>query len=337
MLIQTIATTALVALSSSFQTLAEDHPLQSHLDDAEKLRDVYTSPQAQQMLDEVQHLPVCEPRTIYAAFRPNRAVSADQYEQLPEEEQQKLRELNINPSNYYATFYGSPLVYARTLDLLHKHAPDFTINNANILDLGYGQLGQLRLWAQMGANVTGVEIDPVLTEIYNNCEAVGDLEKPNTGSVTLIEGSFPNSESTRKQVGSGYDLFISRNLLKRGYVKPQKLNPNFPPPVGWEMTDAEMLGHLYDTLNPGAIVIIESLGPKPDPEKPWSDISNPWSKQSWIDAGFKVIAHDQDESKYARSMGAALGWDEQMNLETDLFAVYSMYQKPSSEESKTED
>ncbi len=336
MLIQTLAATALVALTSSFQTLAEDHPLQTHLDDAENLRDVYTSPQAQQMLDEVRHLPVCEPRTIYAAFRPNRAVSADQYEQLPEEEQQKLRELNINPSNYYATFYGSPLVYARTLDLLHQYAPDFTINNANIIDLGYGQLGQLRLWAQMGANVTGVEIDPILTTIYDNCEAVGDLNQPNAGSVTLIEGSWPNQESTRNQVGDGYDLFISRNLLKHGYVKPEKLNPNFPPPVGWEMTDAEMLGHLYDILNPGAIVIIESLGPKPDPSKPWSDISNPWPESAWTKAGFTVLAHDQDESTYARTMGAALGWDERMNLETDLFGVYSVYQKPLSPDSTSD-
>jgi hypothetical protein len=336
MLIQTLAATALVAVSSAAPSLTEDHPLQSLLNDAEQLREIYTSPQAKQMLDQVEHLPVCEPRTIYASFRPNKAFNEDEYNNLSEEQQQKLRKLDITPIDYYSTFYGSPLVYARTLDLLHQHAPDFTINNTNIIDLGYGQLGQLRLWAQMGAHVTGIEIDPILTAIYDDCQAVGDLEEPNTGSLTLIEGSWPNEESARTQVGDGYDLFISRNLLKRGYVKPEKLNPNFPPPVGWEMSDAEMLGHLYDILSPGAIVIIESLGPKPDPQKPWSDISNPWPESAWTKAGFQILAHDQDESTYARTMGAALGWDERMNLETDLFAVYSMYRKPESAENNNE-
>ena len=320
---------AILGLALIQPAASEPHPLQTLQDDAEKLRDVYHSPQAQSMLDQTEHLPICDPTTVHAAWRPNRGYTDAQFKSLDESEQQGLRKLDLTPEDHYATFYGSPLVYARILDILNTHTPDFKIQDAKIMDLGYGQLGQLRLWAQMGANVTGVEIDPILTAIYTDSKAVGDLDNDSDtqGSVTLVEGSWPNNPETRKEVGAGYDLLISRNLLKRGYVKPEKLNPNFPPPVGWEMTDAEMLKHIHDLLAPGGIVVIESLGPKPDPQKPWSDISNPWPKQAWIDAGFKVLAHDQDESKYARAMGAALGWDEKMNLETDLFGVYSVYQK----------
>lgn len=328
MLIQTLAAAAMLAVPQ----IEEDHPHQALLDDAEQLRVIYTSPQSRSMLDQIEHLPVCEPVTVHAAWRPNRGYTATQYESLDASEQEGLRQLDLEPADQYTTFYGTPLVYARILDLLHKHAPGFAVQDARIMDLGYGQLGQLRLWAQMGADVTGVEIDPILTAIFTDSNAVGDLdESPATpGSVTLIEGSWPNDETTRKQVGDRYDLLVSRNLLKRGYVKPAQLNPKFPPPVGWEMTDAEMLKHVHDLLAPGGIVVIESLGPKPDPQKPWSDISNPWSEQAWIDSGFEVLAHDQDESDYARTMGAALGWDDQMNLETDIFGVYSVYRKQAN-------
>ena len=335
MLIQSLTAALLLALPSQ----SGDHPNQTLLDDADDLREIYQSPQAQIMLDQVEHLPVCDPVTVHAAWRPNRGYTAEQYALLDESDREGLRQLDLEPADQYATFYGSPLVYARILDLLHTHAPGFTVHDAKIMDLGYGQLGQLRLWAQMGADVTGVEIDPILTAIFTNSKAVGDIDhnQKTPGSITLVEGSWPNDETTRKQAGDRYDLLVSRNLLKRGYVKPAQLNPNFPPPVGWEMTDAEMLKHVHDLLVPGGIVVIESLGPKPDLQIPWSDISNPWPEQAWIDAGFEVLAHDQDESDYARIMGATLGWDDQMNLETDLFGVYSVYRKSANADSKSAD
>jgi hypothetical protein len=44
--------------------------------------------------------------------------------------------------------------------------------------------------------------------------------------------------------------------------------------------------------------------------------------------GFAVIAYDQDDTAAAREMGAALGWSEQMDVETDLFAIYTLLLKP---------
>ncbi len=326
-----IALSGALALGSPPEV--DSDPLESLQADAHRLSSVYQSELAGRMLEEVERLPIVDARAIHIATRPNRGYTQDQFDELGEKEREGLREIPIESVDYYSTFYGSPLVYARMLDLATQYEPAFTIAGSKIMDLGYGQLGQLRLWAQMGADVVGVEIDPILTAIYDGCTAVGDLDdNPKTsGSVSLIEGAWPNDETCRDEVGSGYDLIVSRNLLKRGYVKPAARNPAFPVPVGWEMSDAEMLGHVFDLLNPGGLVIIESLGPKPDPAKPWSDISNPWIEQAWIDAGFEVLAHDEDESQYARTMGKALGWGERMNLETDLFGMYSVYRKPAAD------
>ncbi|CAN0582905.1 unnamed protein product, partial [Laminaria digitata] len=192
--------------------------MQSLLDDAQKLGQVFESDAAQRMLDEVEHLPVCQEKTIHVAVRPNRGYTQAQFDALSEDEREGLQAFVVNAQRYYNTFYGTPLVYARTLDLLDQHAPDFKIDHAKVMDLGYGQLGQLRLWAQMGAEVVGVEVDPILSAMYHNCEAVGNIE--DAGSVTLIEGAWPNESACRDEVGSGYDLIISRNLLKKGYVKP---------------------------------------------------------------------------------------------------------------------
>ena len=322
-----LLTTSVLALGISYaHAQTQDDALAPLKQDATALQEIYTSEQARQMLNEVEHLPVMEPRTIHVAVRPNRGYTQSQYEALSEEEREGLQAYEVDAAKYYSTFYGTPLVYARVPELLRTFAPEFSFSDARIMDLGYGQLGQLRLWAQMGADVVGVEVDPILSAMYDGCAAVGNIE--NAGSVALVEGAWPNDDTCRKQVGGGYDLIVSRNLLKKGYVKPEKLNPQFPVPVAWGMSDTEAVQHFYDALAPGGIVLIESLGPKPDPEKPWSDIANPWERAAWEQVGFEVLAHDTDESKFARAQGMALGWDERMDLENGLYAVYSIYRKP---------
>lgn len=321
------------ALALGVLAADDQHPLDQLHKDAEALRGVFQSPQAIQMLDQVESIPVIDERTIYVSYGPNpgynqiKWYTQTQFDALVEDSREGLQAFEVDASRYYSTFYGTPLVYARVLDLAHEYAPQFKVDGARILDLGYGQLGQLRLWAQMGADVVGVEVDPILSAMYDGCEAIGDIE--HAGSVHLLECAWPNEDDCRHRVSSGYDLIVSRNLLKRGYVKPTSLNPSFPVPVAWGMEDQEALSHFFDALAPGGIVIIESLGPKPDPSKPWSNISNPWARGVWEQVGFEVLAHDQDESEHARTMGAALGWDAQMNLEEDLFGVYSVYRKPS--------
>ncbi|MBX3386516.1 MAG: hypothetical protein KF768_08085 [Phycisphaeraceae bacterium] len=311
------------------------HPLASLRAEALALRPLCTSDFARAMLDQVEHLPVCQPRTLYVATRPNRALTPDQFDQLPEDERAKLRKFTFTPDRYYTTFYGTPLVYARVLDLAadawtksEAKAPA-SLRGKRILDLGYGQLGQLRLWAQSGARVTGVEVDPILTALYADSPAANASNTP--GSLRLLECSWPNHADCRASVEKGgpYDLLISRNVLKRGYVKPDKLPTGFPDPVGWNMPDAEVLSHFFNAMNPGGLVVIYSIGPAPDPAKPWSDIANPWPRDAWQAAGFEVLAYDADETDSARAIGKALGWESSMDLDADLFGVYSIYRRPA--------
>lgn len=305
----------------------DTHPLQTLRDEAAALAPLVTSELGRAMLAQVEHLPEIEARTLYIATRPNRAFDESAYAALPEEERAGLRALEVGPARYYSTFYGTPLVYARVLDLAAgMWGAGADLEGKRILDLGYGQLGQLRLWAQMGADVTGVEIDPILTAMYaENPAAEG---AGTTGSIRLLECAWPNREACRGSVGTGYDLLVSRNLLKRGYVKPARLTPGFPEPVAWGMEDAEALGHLFGVMKPGGVVIVYSLGPAQDPAKPWSDIANPWPREAWEAAGFEVVMHDADETEPARAMARALGWEANMDLEKDLFGVCSVYRRP---------
>lgn len=303
------------------------HALERLREEADALAPLVTSDLGRAMLAEVERLPVIESRTLYIATRPNRAMTEAAYQALPEAERAGLRAFVVDPVRYYSTFYGTPLVYARLLDLAAGvWGAEASLQGKRVFDLGYGQLGQLRLWAQMGAEVTGVEVDPILTAMYtDNPAASGEGAG---GSVRLLECAWPSGEACRDSVGTGYDLFVSRNLLKRGYVKPSALSPGFPEPVGWGMEDAEVLGHLFGLMKPGGVVIVYSLGPAADPAKPWSDIANPWPREAWEAAGFEVVVHEADETGPARAMARALGWEAQMDLEKDLFGVCSIYRRP---------
>jgi hypothetical protein len=320
------AVAAMVAVAGPAAS-QEVHPLQGLREEAEALAPLVTSDLGRAMLAQVEHLPVIESRTLYIATRPNRALDQAAYEALPEADRTGLRAFEVGPARYYSTFYGTPLVYARLLDLAAGvWGPGASLEGKRILDLGYGQLGQLRLWAQMGADVTGVEVDPILTAMYAEnplAEGAGA-----TGSIRLFECAWPNEEACRGSVGTGYDLFVSRNLLKRGYVKPAQLTPGFPEPVAWGMEDGEAIGHLFGVMKPGGVVIVYSLGPAPDPAKPWSDIANPWPREAWEAAGFEVVMHEADETEAARAMARALGWEAGMDLEKDLFGVCSVYRRP---------
>ena len=37
-----------------------------------------------------------------------------------------------------------------------------------------------------------------------------------------------------------------------------------------------------------------------------------------------MLAFDVDDTEAARALGAAIGWGEVMNLETDLFGMYTL-------------
>jgi len=241
----------------------------------------------------------------------------------------KDREILVDESLFYSGRYGSPLAYARAFDLAEKHgfAPDA---GAKVFDFGYGSIGHLRMLAQMGLDVTAVDVDPLLPNMYANSS--GDYKK---GKLQLLDGRFPAEEALVQRAGSGYDLFLSKNTLKRGYIHPTREPASPRHVIDLGVTDEKFLEQVANMLKPGGLFVIYNFCPARAPEDkpyiPWADGECPFSKEQLAAASFEVLEYDVVDDKPARELGHLLGWDAPggMNLETDLFAWYTIARKKS--------
>jgi hypothetical protein len=181
------------------------------------------------------------------------------------------------------------------------------------------------MMAQSGAEVIGVDVAPLLERIYD-----GRYPTQSGGSVALAHGKFPKDEKVAERVGRDFDLVISKNTLKRGYIHPaREARPGTTIDLGVE--DATFLKTLYDRMKPGALFVIYNLCPAKSPlDKPyipWADGESPFSKEQFEAAGFEVLAFDVEDNAAARALGKALGWDKQMKLESELFSWYTIVRR----------
>jgi SAM-dependent methyltransferase len=225
---------------------------------------------------------------------------------------------------FYVGHYGTPLAYARVLDLAAASGLD-GLRGKRVLDFGYGSIGQLSMMAMAGADVTGVDVSTRLEKTYaGHAGPLGD------GFVRLLTGRFPAEEKMNADVGAGYDLVISKNTLKRGYIHPSRdADPRMLVNLG--VDDATFLRTIHRILKPGGLFAIYNLCPaKAPPEKPyvpWAEGESPFSRDQLEAAGFEVLQFDEDDHIAARHLGRALGWDQgddAMDLEHDLFAWYTI-------------
>ena len=102
-----------------------------------------------------------------------------------------------------------------------------------------------------------------------------------TGSLRLMHGFFPADDEVRRSVGTGYDLFMSKNVLKNGYAHPARpVHDRTLLHLGVE--EQEFVQTLFDMLNPGGHMLIHNLCPPeaaPDePYFPWADGRSPFSE-----------------------------------------------------------
>jgi len=285
-------------------------------------------------LAAVSTLPAPEARTVFRDKETRTYYSPGEAERLPREEREALERLDLPATYYYTTRYGTPLAYARALDLAaadgFEPAP-----GAKVLDFGCGGIGPLRLLAALGLETVGVDVDSSLRALYRKPEDLGPVHLPGgpAGSVSLVIGRFPADEEARRDVGGGYDLVISKNTLKNGYLHPER-------PVDKRMlidlgvSDEQFARTIHSILKPGGRFMIYNLAPAPSPPdqpyKPWSDGRTPFPREMLEAAGFQVVAFDVDDSPAARTMGRALGWDRgdsPMDLEHDLFATWTLVRR----------
>jgi SAM-dependent methyltransferase len=223
---------------------------------------------------------------------------------------------------------ADPLGYARPYDVIADAG--FAPKGRRVLDFGYGNAGQLVMLASLGAHVTGVEVDPLLPL------ALAPLSGavPGGGSLRVLDGFFPADAALTSALGRGYDLFIAKNTLKRGYIHPEQPVPARQR-IDLGVSDVAFVKAVASLLKPGGLFFIYNLSPAQappgQPYKPMADGRCPFSKADLEAGGFEVLAWDQVDDAAARRMGVALGWDQDpespWDLEHDLFAHYTLAKK----------
>jgi hypothetical protein len=301
--------------------------------DAKALLPLVRSDLARAFLDAASALPAVAPRRVYHDAEKTRYWSEADARRLPEAERKALTERTIDEEFYYNTNYGTPLAYARPLDILNLG--EGFLAGKRILDFGFGGVGQLRIFASLGADVTGVEVDPLTRALYSAPGDQGAIEGINghDGRLSLVFGRFPADPGVQNAVGTAFDLFLSKNVLKRGYIHPeQPVKERHQIKLG--VDDQTFVQTVHSMLNHGGRFFIYNITPAPNaPGKPyvsWADGRCPFPKKMLEDAGFHVVAYNKDDTPAVRAMARALGWDkgeDAMDVDNDLFAQFTLCQK----------
>jgi SAM-dependent methyltransferase len=306
--------------------------------DAEALRPLATAGLTRRFLDATADLPAVGPRTLYRDPARGQFLSEAEADRSGPDARRALTPVTVDETGYYHTRYGSPLAYALPLEVLGRAGVD-DLAGRKVLDFGYGTAGHLRLLASLGADVTGVDVDPMLPALYAGPGDQGRIKGHGgpDGRLRLLDGRFPADPAVARAVGGGYDLVLSKNTLKRGYVHPSEpVDPSRRLDLG--VDDAAFLRALHGSLKPGGYLLIYNLSPAPakpgEAYKPMADGRCPFGRGDLEAAGFRVLGHDRDDSGPARAVGRALGWGRgagAMDLDRDLFALYTLVQRPGAD------
>ena len=279
--------------------------------------------------------PIDKPRVVYVRKDPRQYFSPAQYSNLPDSAKTGLDRRELNDQFYYYTRYGTPLAFARPLDLVAQ-AGLKTLDGARVIDFGYGSIGQLRLMASQGASVYGIEVDQLLKILYGDSGDTGPIHRATgskatrDGNVTSLIGSFPTDTNITSSIGTGFDVFFSKNTLKRGYIHPERpVDPKMLVHLG--VDDSTFVQRVYDLLNPGGYFMIYNLHPalsKPEePYIPWSDGRCPFDKGLVERIGFTTLTFDTDDTEFAHTMAKAFGWDKEMDLAKDMLGTWTLFRK----------
>jgi SAM-dependent methyltransferase len=316
-------------IETSRPTVAPPSPsIQRLLDDARSLSPLVRSRPGSQFLNATAELPAFIPRHGWRHERTRAYITTAGYDTVKPDERGLWRRADFDEDLYWNTRYGSPLVYARVIDIMAQHGlSDFA--GSRVLDYGYGHIGHLRLMASLGAEVVGVDVDSLLPSLYSLPTDQGIIRGPRgrVGSIQLVNGRWP--AQTARQVADGFDWIISKNTLKRGYVKPDRAGVRAQ--VDLSVPEAEFLRQIHRALKPGGKFLIYNISPAQNPpDKPYlahADGRPPFTRAALEAAGFQVLAYDVRDDDAARNFGRVLGWDRlspPIDLERGLFAQYTL-------------
>lgn len=281
-------------------------------------------------------LPPASPRVLHHDKNKERYYTAAEYAALAPESREGLVEEKGASELFYETHYGTPLAYARALDLAAK-AGLTSVRGKRILDFGYGTVGHLRLLAALGAEAVGVDVDPFLAALYSEPGDRGRFPAgdADAGSVKLLDGRFPKDRAVVDAIGGGYHLILSKNVLKNGYLHPaEPVSARQHFDLG--VTDEAFVKAVYDALAPGGIFLVYNICPPPAAPGgkyiPWADGRFPFPRAMLDKRGFEVLAFDVDDGPKMRAFAKAFKWDEEMkaDLEEAIFVWYTLARRKGS-------
>ncbi len=308
---------------------------QQLVEEAAALAPLVSSPMAGQFLAAAADLPAVEPRVVWWNRAERRSLRPEVAESMSPQELEGFQRREFDEQFYYYTAYGTPLAYCRALDLAAKAGFE-TAAGKRVVDFGYGGIGQLRLLASLGGNVTGIEVLDLLRDLYREPGDTGSIPRSAAappgppGRLALLHGRFPADAALVEAVGGGVDLFISKNVLKKGYVHPEReADPRVLVDLG--VDDETFVRAVYDALSEGGLLVIYNLyPPQAPPEEPYIPHATggcPFDRALVESIGFEVVAFDADDTAATRAMGKALGWGDSMDLENGLFGMYTILRK----------
>lgn len=291
--------------------------------EAGAMRPLAESALGRAFLDASAELPPMTPRKVWFDRKRRSALAPEAYAALPESGRAGYEELDVTEDWYYR-LYSSPLAYLRALDYAVAAGLE-SIDGARLADFGFGNMGQVRALAMMGAHVTGIEIDGMLDAMYRMSDDRGPIARAKSagagepGHVQLVFGQYPSTDAITKEVGAGYDLFMSKNTLKLGYIHPERdTDPRNLVHLG--VDDSTYVTRVHDALRPGGLFVIYNLYGQqaaPDqPYRPWATGECPFERGLMERAGFEILRWNEDDSRMARDMGRALGWNANMDDST---------------------
>jgi hypothetical protein len=305
---------------------AADAALAALQRDARALEPLVSTPLARAFLRATESQPHVTPRVVWVNDARREAWSDDEAAQLPPETKARLQRRELDASFYWETRYGSPLSYVRALEVLAR-AGLAEAAGKRVVDFGYGTIGQLRLLATMGADATGVDVDPLLGALYSQAQDQGPVGR---GRVSLVTGRWPALSRVRDAVGGGVDVFLSKNTLKRGYVHPA-LAVHARRHFDLGVDDGTFLAALRGVIVPGGLALLYNVCPHPappgEPYVPWADGRSPFDRSAWESAGFEVLELDRDDTAAMRAVARVLRWDkgeDAVDIDADVFATYTL-------------
>ena len=279
---------------------------------------------ARRFLNATADLPPPRETTLYFDPKTGHVYTEKETPSLPDSLQGRLQPQTYNGTYYYQTRYGSPLNYLRMIDLLAQ-VELTSLEGKWVLDFGYGRIAHLRLLASLGANVVGIDVDPILRALYASPGDQGEVpgfEGP-AGTLRLIHGFFPSDKQVAAAVGSGYDLILSKNTLKGGHEPAQRKAQSQIINLG--VSDSLFVEEIYRRLNAGGFFLMYTLS------SPRGNPSCPFPERMLRAAGFEILAYDHDDSPPAMAMLNALRVDRggaASESTEPVTALYTLLRKP---------